>query len=93
MPTDSQSGTTSTAAGPSGTGEALFRSSGCGGCHTLAAAGTSGTAGPNLDQVHPSYDDVVRLVADGAGAMPAFAGSLTAAQIRAIARYVADSAR
>ena len=29
-------------------GQKLFTSS-CGGCHTLAAAGTSGTIGPNLD--------------------------------------------
>jgi cbb3-type cytochrome c oxidase subunit III len=29
-------------------GQKLFQST-CGGCHTLAAAGTSGTVGPNLD--------------------------------------------
>ena len=32
-------------------GKAVFTGvGGCGSCHTLAAAGTSGTAGPNLDQ-------------------------------------------
>jgi len=30
-------------------GQKLFTSSGCGGCHTLAAAGSQGTTGPNLD--------------------------------------------
>jgi len=30
------------------TGQKLFQQA-CGGCHTLAAAGTSGTVGPNLD--------------------------------------------
>ena len=31
-------------------GAQLFTSAGCGGCHTLAAAGTTGTTGPNLDE-------------------------------------------
>jgi mono/diheme cytochrome c family protein len=30
-------------------GRTLFNDAGCGGCHTLAAAGSSGTTGPNLD--------------------------------------------
>lgn len=33
-----------------GSGAQLFASAGCGGCHTLAAAGTTGTTGPNLDE-------------------------------------------
>ncbi len=37
---------------PKLTSAQLFSSS-CGGCHTLAAAGTAGTTGPNLDQVLP----------------------------------------
>lgn len=73
-------------------GRALFLSSGCGGCHTLAAAGATGTAGPNLDRARPSFELVVRQVTRGGGGMPAFATSLTEAQIRMIARYVADSA-
>lgn len=31
-------------------GSQLFTSSGCGSCHTLGAAGTSGTTGPNLEE-------------------------------------------
>lgn len=31
-------------------GAQLFASAGCGSCHTLAAAGTTGTTGPNLDE-------------------------------------------
>lgn len=31
-------------------GSQLFTNSGCGSCHTLAAAGTSGTAGPDLEE-------------------------------------------
>lgn len=30
-------------------GKAVFNSAGCSGCHTLAAAGATGTIGPNLD--------------------------------------------
>jgi len=32
-------------------GKTVFLSSGCGACHTLTAAGTKGTIGPNLDFV------------------------------------------
>lgn len=31
-------------------GAQLFASAGCGSCHTLAAAGSTGTTGPNLDE-------------------------------------------
>jgi mono/diheme cytochrome c family protein len=34
-------------------GEQLFTSSGCAGCHVLAAAGSTGTIGPDLDEVLP----------------------------------------
>jgi mono/diheme cytochrome c family protein len=32
-------------------GKKVFLNTGCGSCHTFSAAGTSGTTGPNLDQV------------------------------------------
>ena len=62
----------------------------CGSCHTLADAGTSGKIGPNLDQLKPSLSIVQRQVTNGGGAMPAFKGQLTAAQITAVAKYVAS---
>jgi cytochrome c oxidase subunit 2 len=34
----------------SSSGAQLFVSAGCGGCHTLAAAGSTGTTGPNLNE-------------------------------------------
>lgn len=37
-------------------GSSLFARMGCGGCHRLAAAGSSGGAGPALDGLLPSYD-------------------------------------
>jgi mono/diheme cytochrome c family protein len=42
--------TTGAASGSAEAGRTLFRVSGCGGCHTFAAAGTNGTTGPNLDE-------------------------------------------
>jgi mono/diheme cytochrome c family protein len=51
---DTTSSTTSTSSGTTTTvdtaaGAELFNSQGCSGCHMLAAAGSSGTTGPNLD--------------------------------------------
>ena len=84
--------TTGGGATASATGRAIFLANGCGGCHALAAAGTSGTTGPNLDQTHPSYARVLAQVTDGGGDMPSFADSLSSAQIRTLARYVSDAA-
>lgn len=38
---------------PGGPGAQVFASNGCGGCHMLAAAGSGGTTGPDLDEVIP----------------------------------------
>lgn len=73
-------------------GKSLFASSGCGGCHTLADAGSSGTVGPNLDEAKPTKELAVDRVTNGRGGMPAFGGDLTDAQIDAVASYVSDSA-
>lgn len=73
-------------------GEAIFKGAGCSGCHTLAAAGATGTVGPNLDQLKPPMAIVVKQVTDGGGVMPAFKATLTTAQINAVAQYVASSA-
>jgi cbb3-type cytochrome c oxidase subunit III len=64
----------------------------CGSCHTLKAAGTSGTIGPNLDQLTPPEAVVQRQVINGGGGMPAFKGTLTPAQITAVAKYVSSVA-
>ena len=47
----------------------------CGDCHTLADAGTTGTIGPNLDQVQPTFEQVLQALDEGPGAMPSFADS------------------
>jgi mono/diheme cytochrome c family protein len=64
----------------------------CGSCHTLKAAGTTGTIGPNLDQTKPPFDRAKRQVEQGGGVMPAFKGRLTDKQIEAVAKFVADNA-
>lgn len=38
---------------PGGPGAQVFANNGCGGCHTLAAANSGGTTGPDLDEVLP----------------------------------------
>jgi len=64
----------------------------CGGCHTLKDAGTTGTQGPNLGLLKPSFAVAKNQVIHGGGIMPAFKGVLTDAQINAVAKYVADHA-
>lgn len=73
-------------------GESVFASAGCGGCHTLEAAGSSGTVGPNLDELGPSADAAVTIVTNGRGSMPAFEGQLSEEEIRNVAAFVAESA-
>ncbi len=73
-------------------GKAIFASAGCNGCHTLAAAGASGTVGPNLDEAKPSKELAIDRVTNGQGGMPSFKGQLSDAQIEAVATFVADNA-
>ena len=72
-------------------GKAIFKAK-CGGCHTLADAGTTGTVGPNLDQLKPALARVHRQVVNGGAIMPAFKCVLTDAQITAVAKYVSSVA-
>jgi cytochrome c553 len=69
-------------------GATVFADADCGGCHTLDAAGSSGTVGPNLDEADPSFDEVVRKVRSGGGGMPAFEERLSDAEIRDVASFV-----
>ena len=92
-PSTTTSGTTTAAAAPNG--KQIFTtvaSPSCGGCHTLKDAGSTGNVGPNLDQLKPSKDRVVRQVTNGGAVMPAFKGKLSKAQIEAVAAYVSSVA-
>ena len=72
-------------------GRQVFLTAGCGGCHTLASSATTGKLGPDLDAAHPSAAVVAERVRNGQGAMPSFEGTLTTAEIDAVAAYVADA--
>ena len=72
-------------------GKDIFTAS-CGGCHTLADAGTSGATGPNLDDAAPDAATVKAFVRGGGGGMPAFGDDLSNADIDAVAAYVATVA-
>ena len=69
-------------------GREIYDSMGCGSCHVLADAGSTGAIGPNLDESAPSFELVVDRVTNGAGAMPSFSGQLSAAEIDDVAAYV-----
>jgi cytochrome c553 len=72
-----QQGESQSSTGASGTatadveaGRTLFQDTGCGGCHTLADAGTTGQVGPVLDDFVPDMtDDEVRTSITDPGAV------------------------
>lgn len=64
----------------------------CALCHTLQAAGATGTVGPSLDEIRPDRQRVIATVRDGIGVMPGFEGKLSDEQIEAVAEFVAKAA-
>jgi cytochrome c6 len=76
--------------GDAAKGKATFLSN-CGSCHTLAAAKTTGTVGPNLDTLKPDYQAVTAQVTNGGSVMPAFKSQLSTQQIADVAAYVVTS--
>jgi cytochrome c6 len=72
-------------------GSSVFSSSGCGSCHTLSAAHSTGTVGPNLDSLKPDYRAVTAQVTNGGSAMPSFKKTLATQQIADVAAYVVKS--
>jgi mono/diheme cytochrome c family protein len=90
--TNAASGATGGQGDPAAGKTVFTGSAGCSGCHTLADAGATGTVGPNLDDVKPDYDTVVKFVTDGAPPMPSFKGTLSEAEIQNVAAYVSSAA-
>ena len=90
--TEAEEGETGEAAGDAQAGRAVYDASGCGGCHVLEAAGSSGTAGPNLDESKPSFEEAVEQVRNGGGGMPAFKDQLSEEEIRNVSAFVTESA-
>jgi cytochrome c553 len=78
-------------AGDAAAGEAVFASAGCGACHTLKAAGSSGNIGPNLDEAKPDLELAIDRVTNGKSPMPPFKGQLSEKQIQDVAAYVVAS--
>jgi disulfide bond formation protein DsbB len=77
------------AAGNAAAGRQIFLTAGCSGCHTLAAAGSTGTAGPNLDDVRLPLPVITGTVTNGRGSvMSPFAGILSPTQIANVAAFV-----
>jgi mono/diheme cytochrome c family protein len=88
---------------PGGPGAQVFASNGCGGCHTLAAAGSGGVTGPNFDEVLPgqsaamveeSIVDPNAKIAKGypANVMPSnFGESLTPKELEDLVQYLIKS--
>jgi mono/diheme cytochrome c family protein len=78
--------------GDAANGKSVFASAGCGSCHVLADAGSSGTTGPNLDDSKPDFERVVDRVTNGSGVMPSFKDQLSEQEINDVAAYVSESA-
>jgi mono/diheme cytochrome c family protein len=88
---------------PGGPGAQVFANNGCGGCHTLAAAQSGGTVGPDLDQVlsgksaaivHEDIVDPNKTIAPGypASVMPLnFEEALTPEELDDLVQFLVES--
>jgi len=90
--TDTTATTPAVEGDPAAGKQVFLGASACGGCHTLADAGTSGAVGPNLDDAQPSEELVLDRVTNGQGGMPSFSSTLNEQQIADVAAYVSSVA-
>lgn len=77
-------------------GKVIFESKaqpGCGVCHSLQASAARGVVGPNLDALKPDLAQLRNAITQGVGAMPAYGGQLSSAEIDALAAYVFEASR
>lgn len=73
-------------------GKEVFTRAACSSCHTLADAGAAGTIGVNFDETKPNAVKVEQFVRNGSPpTMPSFEGTLTDAEIEAVALYVQEA--
>ena len=79
--------------GNAAAGKRVFADAGCGDCHTLEEAGTSGKVGPSLDDQDLEFGHVVEQVREGGGGMPAFRDKLSEQNIEDVAQFVVKSSR
>jgi cytochrome c6 len=71
-------------------GKKVWGQSKCGGCHTMKAAGSTGTIGADFDYLKPTQVEVAETVTAGGDVMPAYP-NLTKAQVNNLAAYVYKS--
>jgi mono/diheme cytochrome c family protein len=88
VPTEDGGAGTGEVEGDAAAGAEIFASNGCGSCHTLADAGSTGTIGPNLDESSVDFAGAVEQVTNGGGGMQAFSGTLSEEEIADVAAYV-----
>ncbi|MCY4085358.1 MAG: c-type cytochrome [Actinomycetia bacterium] len=72
-------------------GAEVFVAAGFGNCHTLLAAGATGTIAPALDGRTPSYERFLAQVTEGGFGMPAYRGQLTETEIEDVVAFVLDA--
>jgi mono/diheme cytochrome c family protein len=88
---------------PGGPGGQVFANNGCGACHTLAAAGASGTVGPNLDETLPGQtaaevrESILNpnaKIVPGypADTMPSYEGQITGRDLQLLVKFLLESA-
>jgi mono/diheme cytochrome c family protein len=69
-------------------GKEVYASAGCGSCHVLADAGSTGNIGPSLDDSSIDFAGAVEQITNGGGGMPPFSGELSEEEINNVAAYV-----
>jgi len=79
---------TAKANGDVNNGKKVYVNTGCGACHRLKAAGSTGTAGPNLDKSKASRTQIENAVTNGKGLMQPYKKVLTAKQIDDVSEFV-----
>jgi mono/diheme cytochrome c family protein len=71
-------------------GREMFNTWGCSACHVLKDADATGHVGPSLDgDANLTQTFLVNRITNGQGAMPAFGGQLSDAEIAQLAAYIA----
>ena len=65
----------------------------CSSCHKLKSSNSNGEIGPNLDQLRPTFEQVLAAVTRGIGVMPAFDGILNLKEIEAVSYFVSESTK
>ena len=96
--TDTRDEGAETASAPRHAGAAVFARMGCGGCHHLSAAGSTGVIGPNLDFVlasHTADSLKAKITSPTPGtAMPDdFEKRMSAAELDALVGYLLQAGR